>query len=107
MTYVNPASVVVSWATGQGNFTNVPLSLSNLNNTYGQYSTVDVKPDTSNKYPVKYGTSATALSTTASGETRTYAQLYTGTHFVALPPYVSAILSCHNTGLDLQDHRPC
>ena len=79
MTYVSSASVVVSWATGQGNFTNGPLSVGTVNNTYGQYSTVDVKSDSSSKYPVKYGTSATNLNGTAYGEQRTYAQIYTGT----------------------------
>jgi len=77
LTYVNPSTVVVSWATGAGTTVDGPLAVGNVNNTYGQYSTVDTKPDT-NKYPVRYGTAAADLSMTAYGDQTTYDQIYTG-----------------------------
>lgn len=88
ITYVNGSSVVVSWATGNGTVVNGPMSAANVTNTYGALSTNNVTTDTTNAYPVYYGTSATMLNMSVAGTETTYSQIYTG-------KLAQALQTCH------------
>lgn len=86
LTYVNASTVVVSWATGNGTFTNGALSAGNVINPYGPYSTVNITADTAKAFVVSYGTDRTSLNNTATGLETTYAQIYTGKLLSPLKP---------------------
>ena len=89
--------------------TNSSVTLGTVNNPYGKYSTVNISSDSGSNYPVKYGTSASSLAYSATGNVTTYAQIYTGNPYglfltihikpaepVLHPAYAGTIL----TGLD-------
>ena len=78
LTYINGTSVTVSWATGNGTFTNGPLEAGNVTNPYGPLSTVNISTDSSKAFPVTYGTDPAALNGTATGTLVSYRQIYTG-----------------------------